>query len=132
MDTLYSVTDLGRSLGITPRTIRFYEDKGLISPRRVGTTRVYTAKDRARMTLILRGKSLGFTLRDIKEFLDLYATDKTQVEQMTLLLAKVRQRVAQLEEQRQAVETSLRELRDIERQSLEALKAKGVNPHPQG
>ncbi|ABC22112.1 transcriptional regulator, MerR family [Rhodospirillum rubrum ATCC 11170] len=132
MDTLYSVTDLGRSLGITPRTIRFYEDKGLISPRRVGTTRVYTAKDRARMTLILRGKSLGFTLRDIKEFLDLYATDKTQVEQITLLLAKVRQRVAQLEEQRQAVETSLRELRDIERQSLEALKAKGVNPHPQG
>ncbi|MBK1662999.1 MerR family transcriptional regulator [Rhodospirillum rubrum] len=132
MDTLYSVTDLGRSLGITPRTIRFYEDKGLISPRRVGTTRVYTAKDRARMTLILRGKSLGFTLRDIKEFLDLYATDKTQVEQITLLLAKVRQRVAQLEEQRQAVETSLRELRDIERQSLEALKAKGANPHPQG
>lgn len=127
MDKIYSVTELAKDLGITPRTIRFYEDQGLILPQRAGTTRVYTHRDRARMILILRGKRLGFTLKDIKEFLDLYVVDTTQVEQLRALINKVRGRIAQLEDQRQAVETSLSELRDIERMSLESLKSKGVD-----
>lgn len=127
MDKIYSVTELAKDLGITPRTIRFYEDQGLILPQRAGTTRVYTHRDRARMILILRGKRLGFTLKDIKEFLDLYVVDTTQIEQLRALINKVRGRIAQLEDQRQAVETSLSELRDIERMSLESLKSKGVD-----
>lgn len=127
MDKLYSVTELARDLGVTPRTIRFYEDQGLILPQRAGNTRIYTHRDRARMTLILRGKRLGFSLKEIKEFLDLYVVDTTQVEQLQLLSVKVRGRIAQLEDQLQAVETSLVELRDIERLTQEALQSKGVN-----
>lgn len=126
MEQLYSITDLARDLDITPRAIRYYEDQGLLCPQRVGTTRVYSHRDRARMKLILRGKRLGFSLKDIKEYLDLYVVDTTQVEQVRVLLAKVRDRIAQLEEQRQTVETTLKELRDIERLSTDMLRQKGA------
>ena len=125
-DKLYSVTQLAADLGVTARTIRFYEDQGLIAPQRAGTTRVYTHRDRVRMILILRGKRMGFTLKDIKEFLDLYVVDTSHVEQMQALLVKVRKRIGTLEHQLQAVETSLAELRDMERISLETLQARGV------
>jgi DNA-binding transcriptional MerR regulator len=124
MDKIYSVTELARDLGVTPRTIRFYEDQGLITPQRAGNTRVYSYRDRARMILILRGKRLGFTLRDIKEFLDLYVVDTTQIEQLQLLASKVQSRIALLEEQRLAVEQTLTELKDIERMTADALAAK--------
>lgn len=120
-DTFFSVTELARDLAITPRTIRFYEDKGLISPRRAGNIRVYTKRDRARMVLILRGKRLGFSLREIKEYLDLYDVDPTQAEQIRLLLKKVRTRLDMLEDQRLALEESLLELKEIEEQTLAAL-----------
>ena len=123
MNKIYSVGELARDLGVTPRTIRFYEDKGLILPQRAGVARVYTHRERARMILILRGKSLGFSLKEIKEFLDLYVTGRMPVEQLGLLLAKVRDRIAQLERQRQAIDQTLEELRDIERQSGVALAA---------
>jgi DNA-binding transcriptional MerR regulator len=130
MNKIYSVTELARELGVTPRAIRFYEDQGLLSPQRAGNTRVYSHRDRARMILILRGKRLGFTLRDIKEFLDLYATDVAQVEQMHLLLKKVRARARLLEDQRRALEETLRELKDIEKLTLGALQQKGVTTDP--
>ena len=126
MEKIYSVTELAKDLGVTPRTIRFYEDQGLISPQRAGNTRVYSHRDRARMILILRGKRLGFTLRDIKEFLDLYVVDTTQVEQMQLLITKVRARIKLLEDQRQALELSLHELRDIEKITSDSLTNKGA------
>jgi DNA-binding transcriptional MerR regulator len=124
MDKIYSVTQLARELGVTPRTIRFYEDQGLIAPQRAGNTRVYSYRDRARMILILRGKRLGFSLRDIKEFLDLYVVDTTQVEQLQLLLTKVQNRIAQLEDQRVALEQTLTELKDIEHMTADALTSK--------
>lgn len=127
MEKIYSVTELAKDLDVTPRTIRFYEDQGLILPQRAGNTRVYTHRDRARMILILRGKRLGFSLKDIKEFLDLYVVDTTQVEQLRVLVTKVRGRIAQLEDQLQAVQTSLDELREIERMSLDSLKHKGAD-----
>lgn len=127
MEKIYSVTELAKDLDVTPRTIRFYEDQGLILPQRAGTTRVYTHRDRARMILILRGKRLGFSLKDIKEFLDLYVVDTTQVGQLRVLVTKVRGRIAQLEDQLQAVQTSLDELREIERMSVESLKHKGAD-----
>ncbi len=121
----YSVTQLARDLGVTARTIRFYEDKGLISPRRAGNNRVYTLRDRARMILILRGKKLGFTLREIKEYLDLYDVDPTQAKQLRLLLKAVHDRIVQLEDQRVALDEALGELRDVASQTHDALEALG-------
>jgi DNA-binding transcriptional MerR regulator len=130
MDKIYSVTELAQDLGVTARTIRFYEDQGLILPQRAGATRVYTHRDRARMILILRGKRLGFSIKEIKEFLDLYVMDVTQVEQMQLLLAKVRERTRLLDEQRSALDETLRELKDIEKLTVDALMQKGVGVNP--
>ena len=119
---LYSVTQLGLDLGVSARTIRFYEDKGLITPQRAGNTRVYTLRDRARMILILRGKKLGFTLREVKEYLDLYDADTTHAKQLRLLLKAVRSRIAQLEDQRVALDEALTELREVESQARTALR----------
>ncbi|MFG1393927.1 MerR family transcriptional regulator [Xanthobacter agilis] len=124
-DTFFTVTELARDLAVTPRTIRFYEDKGLITPRRAGTMRVYTKRDRARMVLILRGKRLGFSLRDIKDYLDLYDMDPTQSEQMRLLLKKVESRLEMLEDQRLALEETIAELKDIQDQTLAGLATAG-------
>ena len=121
---LYSVSQLARQLGVTARTIRFYEDKDLVAPQRAGTTRVYTHRDRARLMLILRGKRLGFSLREIKEFLDLYDVDPAHHVQLRQLLAAVRKRMARLSEQRAAIDESLSELSEIERQSLAILASR--------
>ncbi len=115
-----TVTQLARDLGVTARTIRFYEDKGLITPQRAGSTRVYTARDRARMILIMRGKRLGFSLRAIKDYLDLYDVDHTQAEQIRLLRGGVARRLASLREQFQALQETIAELEDVQRQAEEA------------
>jgi len=120
-DRLFTVTQLAENLGVTARTIRFYEDKGLIAPQRAGTTRVYTHRDRARMALILRGKRLGFSLREIRNYLDLYDVDHTQTEQLRALLKAVAGRVEQLEQQRIALDETLKELNEIKRQADEAM-----------
>ncbi|GAC1304969.1 MAG: MerR family DNA-binding transcriptional regulator [Steroidobacteraceae bacterium] len=114
------MTEIGADLGVSARTMRFYEDKGLIAPRRVGNNRVYMARDRARMILILRGKKLGFTLREIKEYLDLYDADPTQAKQLKLLLRAIAARIAQLEEQQSAVREALSGLRAVQAQARRA------------
>lgn len=114
----YTVTELADELGITPRTIRFYETKGLIKPRRAGTTRVYTHRERARMLLILRGKRLGFSLADVREYLDLYDADPLQGKQLRLLTQKIDRRVAELEQQREDLEAALQELQEIRQECL--------------
>jgi DNA-binding transcriptional MerR regulator len=120
------VTELGRALGISARTIRLYEAKGLISPCRAGNNRVYTNRDRSRMILILRGKRLGFTLREIREYLDLYDVDPTHAKQLRLLLKSVASRIESLEEQRVALDQTLIELREVEAQAHAALVNLGV------
>ena len=110
-------------LGVTMRTLRFYEDKGLIAPQRVGTTRIYSRREIGRMQLILRGKRLGFSIREIGEFLDLYGVDPEHGEQMRQLLGKVRERIGELREQKQAIEQTLEELVSIEKQTQEWLEA---------
>lgn len=110
---LYSVTELARDLGVTPRTLRFYEDKGLLEPRRIGTTRVYSHRDRGRLALILRGKRLGFTLREIREWLDMYEADPDQARQMRTLVNKVGVRIDALEQQRRDLDATITELQDI-------------------
>jgi DNA-binding transcriptional MerR regulator len=121
-DTLYTVTQLGSELGITARTLRFYEDKGLITPRRAGNTRVYTQRDRARMILILRGKQLGFSLREIKEYLELYDLDPTHAKQTKALLKAVQSRIGKLENQRVVLDETLAELRNVQLQAEAALR----------
>jgi DNA-binding transcriptional MerR regulator len=120
---LYTVTEMAEELGVTARALRFYEDKGLITPSRAGATRVYTKRDHARMQLILRGKRLGFSLREIKQFLDLYDADPTHKEQLRALLAAVRHRVGELEKTREVLTRTLDELREIEDQTEKALQS---------
>ncbi len=121
VDRIYSVTELADLLGITPRTIRFYESKGLVSPRRAGTTRVYNYRDRGRLQIILRGKRLGFSLAEIGEYMHLYDADPSQGEQLSMLLEKVNQRLKALERQRSDLATLVDELKDIRLQTLDAL-----------
>jgi len=123
MEKFYSVTELAKELGITARTLRFYEDRGLITPQRAGTTRIYSRRDRGRMILILRGKRLGFSLREIKEYLDLYDFDHGHVEQLKVLAVAIDERIASLHAQRQALEETLAELADIRNQALLALES---------
>lgn len=129
-DTLYTVTQLAKDLGVTARTVRFYEDKGLLTPQRAGNTRVYTHRDRARLILILRGKQLGFSLREIKEYLDLYDADPTQQEQLRALLKRIQTRIGSLVDQEQALVETLAELRAIEQQAQDALAALASSEAP--
>lgn len=121
---LLSVTELANELGITPRAIRFYETKGLIKPQRAGTTRVYTYRDRARMQLILRGKRLGFTLADIREYLDIYDVDPSKVQQVKLLLEKVERRINELEQQHEDLETTLIELKEMRQECVTTIEGR--------
>lgn len=121
-ERLSTVTELATELGVTARAIRFYEDKGLINPSRAGATRVYTRREQARMQLILRGKRLGFSLREIKEFLDLYDVDPEHDEQKRRLLRGVRDRIRQLRAMSAALTHTLDELQAIELQVSSALE----------
>ena len=118
---LFAIADLAREFGISTRAIRFYESKGLLNPERVGSTRVFRRRDRARLILILRGKRLGFSLRDISDYLSLYEADRTQRAQVNLLVEMVDQRMAMLEQQLGDLQTTLTELREIKKLASERL-----------
>ena len=120
---LYAIADLAREFGISTRAIRFYEAKGLLSPERVGATRVFRRRDRARLILILRGKRLGFSLRDISDYLSLYDADRSQ--QVNLLTAKVDERLASLEAQLEDLQTTISELKEIRKLADERLDKAG-------
>ncbi len=119
---LFTVNQLAEELGVTARAIRFYEAKGLIAPRRAGTTRVFDRRDRARLLLVLRGKRLGFSLASIREFLDLYDADRTQAAQLRLLLESTRERIRELERQRVDLDQTLRELREVEAEAERTMR----------
>jgi DNA-binding transcriptional MerR regulator len=121
---LYSIGDLASEFAVSPRAIRFYEDQGLLKPQRIGGNRVFTHRDRARLTLVLRGKRLGFSLADIKELLDLYAVDRDHIEQLRVALAKGRARIADLERQRAEITDVLHELRDLEAMIVSRIAAR--------
>jgi len=122
---LFAIADLAREFGISTRAIRFYESKGLLTPERVGSTRVFRRRDRARLILILRGKRLGFSLRDISDYLSLYEADRTQRAQVSLLLDMVDQRTRMLEQQLSDLQTTLGELREIKKLATERLAQAG-------
>jgi DNA-binding transcriptional MerR regulator len=114
-EKLFSIGELAADFALSPRAIRFYEDQGLLSPSRAGTTRIYTKRDRARLQLILRGKRLGFSLADIRQFLELYDADRSKHRQMTMTLQRTRDRITELEQQLEDITLTLAELRDMEK-----------------
>ena len=115
------IQQVSEELGVTHRTLRFYEDQGLIAPQRIGTTRVYSKREMGRMRLILRGKRLGFSIREIGEFLDLYDADPEQHTQMEALLKRVREKREGLRQQRRAIDETIRELNEIEKEAEDYL-----------
>lgn len=111
MKKTFTITELAEAFQVTPRAIRFYEDKGLLSPRRQGQARIYSRGDRARLALILRGKRLGFSLAEIAELLSLYDPEDGQVEQIRQLSLRAAARISELERQQREIESLLAELR---------------------
>ncbi len=107
MERTYSISDLAREFDVTPRTIRHYEDEGLLSPARNGQQRIYTARDRTRLALVLRGKRLGFSLAEAREIIDLYSAPQGEVGQLQALLEKLDEKRAILEDKRRDLESAL-------------------------
>jgi DNA-binding transcriptional MerR regulator len=126
----FTITALAEEFGITPRAIRFYEDKGLLAPGRNGLNRIYSRRDRGRLKLILRGKRLGFSLSEIREMLDLYDLGDGQVEQLRLTIKRARERMLALEGQRHEIDQAIDELKEsiehMERTLTEKLHGKPV------
>lgn len=121
-ERLYGIAELAGEFNTTARAIRFYEARGLLAPRRVNSGRVYTRRDRARLKLILRAKSIGFSLAEVKQFLDLYGDrGEGRPQQVAFVAERSAALIEELERKQADVEATLRELRDIRRQCLQYL-----------
>ena len=124
MSETYGIAELAREFDVTTRTIRFYEDKGLLSPARKKQRRVYAPRDRVRLRLIMRGKRLGFSLEEIREMIDLYDVDPTEVAQLRHFIDKIHERKATLERQQADITETLSEISRIEAQCSSLLSDK--------
>lgn len=114
--TTYTISELAKEFDITPRAIRFYEDQGLIAPLREGSRRIYSARDRTRLKLTLRGKRLGFTLQEVKEMVDMYESPQDTLPQLEHFMAKLAGQRELLEQQREDLEITLSEIAAFEQQ----------------
>lgn len=122
----YSISDLAEEFGVTTRTIRFYEEKGLLKPQRQGTRRIYNPADRTRLRLILRGKRLGLSLEESAEIIRMYGSPGNNRRQLETLLGRIRERRDELLRQQRDLQALLRELQDAEdkcKAALDSLKA---------
>jgi len=118
----WTIAQIAEEFGVSHRTVRYYEDKGLITPERRGTTRVFHPRDHVRLALILRGKRLGFPLDEIRRIVDMYDEQPGETGQLTYLLGQIDDRRAELEERRRDVEAALAELDELERRCHEDLR----------
>ncbi len=124
MSSSYTISELAREFQVTTRTIRFYEDQGLLSPKREGTSRVFSNRDRVRLKLALRGKRLGFSLAEIRELFDLYDVTQDEKKQLEEFLVKLERRRALLVQQREDIEVMLNEISFFATQCRRLLKGK--------
>lgn len=104
------IGEMAQKFGVTLRALRFYEDKGLLSPKREGATRLYSKRDRTRLKLILLGRKVGFSLRDVKQIMDLYDPNGTNSKQLRLTLEKSEKQLGRLQKQRLAIDEAIDEL----------------------
>ena len=118
----FSISELAHEFDVTPRAIRFYEDQGLLSPRRDGQRRVYTPRDRTRLKLTLRGKRLGLSLSEIKELIDMYEPGRDERPQLQRFLAALESHKASLLQQRADLEAQLSEIQAFEKRVRKQLK----------
>jgi DNA-binding transcriptional MerR regulator len=125
-DATYTITDLAREFGLTTRAIRFYEDHGLLAPKRAGRNRVYCNRDRVRLKLTVRGKRLGFSLVEIRELIDMYDASGDDHAQLERFLEVLKKRRAALEQQREDIEAVLQEIGSFEQQCRDLLARKGA------
>ncbi len=120
-DVTYSISELAKEFDITTRSIRFYEDQGLLTPLRQGQTRIYSKRDRVRLKLILRGKRLGFSLSETGQLFELYDADKSSVTQLTIMLKLIEQKKTELHQQMDDIKVVLMELVTVEKRCRETL-----------
>ena len=118
---LWTVSELAGEFDLTTQALRFYEEKGLLSPRRVGNSRVYDRRDRARLILVRKFQRLGFSLEDIREYLSLYRSGRSNAEQYRDGLAKIRRRLAELAAMKRDLEEAVTELLAMEQDALDRL-----------
>jgi DNA-binding transcriptional MerR regulator len=121
-EKIFTVPELAKDLGITERAIRFYESKGLISPKRAGNTRIFSYGDRTRLTIIMRSKKVGFSLKEIKDFLDLYAVNSNHKQQAKNGLDIVEKRMNSLKEQYKEIDIMLNDLKGIKNELSRVVK----------
>ncbi len=112
--TIFAISDLAREFGITPRTIRFWEDQGILSPEREGSKRIFARRDRARLKMALRGKRLGLSLAEIKDLIGMYASTEDETPQLLECLRVMSKRREALEQQREDIEAMLAEIAQFE------------------
>ena len=120
--TKYSISDLSKEFDITTRSIRFYEDQGLVSPARKGQTRIYNQRDKVRLKLILRGKRLGFSLAETGRLFELYDVDKTSAKQLNSIMELIHNKKRDLTQQLEDINAVLIELNNLEDNCQETLR----------
>ncbi len=126
-EQLFRIGQIAKQFGVTLRTLRFYEDKGLINPKRIGTTRLYSHRERTRLKLILLGRKIGFSLRDVKQMMDLYDPEGSNFRQLKVTLEKSERQLERLEKQRASINEAIDELTsamDVVRERLDSASQK--------
>lgn len=132
MSKTYTISELAQEFGVTTRTLRHYEDQGLVTPKREGINRIYSHRDRVRLKLALRGKRLGFSLSELRELFRLYDLANDEQRQLEEFAVKLERRRAQLEQQREDVEVMLNEINFFANQCQRLLADSGAGKIPDG
>ena len=124
---IFTIRDLAREFGVTARTLRFYEEKELLSPKRQGQERLYSRRDRARLKLVLMGKRVGFSLEEIRSMLDLYDLGDGRVTQLKVSYTRFNERIERLQQQREEIDEAIEAMQRASRSLAEMLKERGAS-----